>query len=98
MSQWIVHRDPLWFDEPLRFNPDRWAAMSEKPLPKYAYFPFGGGPRVCIGNTFAMFEAPLVLALMARRFRFELVSQVPVHIQPAVTLRPADPILVRLEN
>jgi cytochrome P450 len=92
MSQWVVQRDPRWFTDPLRFDPDRWEGGLAGRLPKYAYFPFGGGPRVCIGNTFAMFEAPLVLAMMAARFSLELVTKGPVRIQPAVTLRPGQPI------
>jgi len=96
MSQWIVHRDPRWFDDPLRFHPDRWADGLASGLPKYAYFPFGGGPRLCIGNAFAMFEAPLVLAMIARRFNLELVTEPPVRIQPAVTLRPGQPIEMRV--
>jgi cytochrome P450 len=98
MSQWIVHRDSRWFSDPLRFDPDRWTDGLASRLPKYAYFPFGGGPRVCIGNTFAMFEAPLILAMMAERFRFELISPEPIRIQPAVTLRPAQPIQMRLHR
>jgi cytochrome P450 len=96
MSQWIVHRDPRWFDNPLRFHPDRWSDGLASRLPKYAYFPFGGGPRVCIGNTFAMFEVPLILAMIAERFRLESVTEGPVRIQPAVTLRPGQPIEMRL--
>jgi cytochrome P450 len=96
MSQWIVHRDPRWFDEPLRFHPDRWTDGLASRLPKYAYFPFGGGPRVCIGNTFAMFEVPLVLAMIARKFKLELVTKPPIRIQPAVTLRPGQPIEMRI--
>jgi cytochrome P450 len=96
MSQWVVHRDPRWFDRPLEFQPDRWTAEFLAGLPKYAYFPFGGGPRVCIGNSFAMFEATLVLALIAQRFSVELVQPGPVRVRPAVTLRPRDPIEVRL--
>jgi cytochrome P450 len=98
MSQWIVQRDPRWYDEPLRFHPDRWADGLASRLPKYAYFPFGGGPRVCIGNTFAMFEASLVLGLIAQRFKLELLNPAPIRIQPAVTLRPAEPIQVRISR
>jgi cytochrome P450 len=98
MSQWVVHRDERWFSDPLQFNPDRWASGLASRLPKYAYFPFGGGPRVCIGNTFAMFEAPLVLALMARRMTLELVTRGPICIQPAVTLRPGQAIEMRLKE
>jgi cytochrome P450 len=97
MSQWIVHRDPRWFDEPHLFQPDRWADGSLARLPKYAYFPFGGGPRVCIGNTFAMYEAPLVLAMIMQRFRLKAVTRGAVRIQPAVTLRPGQPIEVSLQ-
>jgi cytochrome P450 len=96
MSQWIVHRDPRWFADALRFNPGRWADGFINSLPKYAYFPFGGGPRVCIGNTFAIFEATLVLAMMAERFTLELTNERPIRIQPAVTLRPGEPIMMRI--
>jgi cytochrome P450 len=96
MSQWIVHRDPRWFDEPLQFNPDRWSENRAAALPKYAYFPFGGGPRTCIGSTFAMFEAPLVLATIAQRYTLQLLPPGPIRIQPAVTLRPAEPIRMRV--
>jgi cytochrome P450 len=106
MSQWIVHRDERWYDEPLRFHPDRWADGLANRLPKYAYFPFGGGPRVCIGNMFAMLEATLILAMIVQRFELELVSPdpaaatrenlYPITMHPAVTLRPGEPIKVRL--
>jgi len=97
MSQWIVHRDPRWFADPLRFDPDRWADNLAGRLPKYAYFPFGGGQRVCIGNAFAMFEATLVLAMIAERFTLELTSDKPIRIRPAVTLRPAESIMVKVK-
>ena len=96
MSQWIVHRDPRWFDDPLNFHPDRWTSDLTQRLPKYAYFPFGGGPRLCIGNSFAMFEAPLILAMMAERFTLELVSDEPIRPLPAVTLRPGQPVMMRI--
>jgi cytochrome P450 len=88
MSQWVMHRDPRWFAEPERFHPDRWADGLAKRLPRFAYFPFGGGPRVCIGNTFGMMEAVLVLATLAQRCRFTLVPGPPVRPSPAITLRP----------
>ena len=97
MSQWVVQRDGRWFADPLAFNPDRWADGLAGRLPKYAYFPFGGGPRVCIGNAFAMFEATLVLAMVAERFTLELTSEKPIRIRPAVTLRPGEPILVNVK-
>lgn len=97
MSQWIVHRDPRWFDDPLRFDPQRWADGLAGRIPKYAYFPFGGGPRVCIGNTFAMVEAVLVTAMIARQFVLTPAYAEAVPLLPAVTLRPAVPIPLRIE-
>jgi cytochrome P450 len=88
MSQWVTHRDPRFFDNPEKFVPERWAADKIKSLPKYAYFPFGGGPRICIGNNFAMMEAILILATMARQWRFALAPGHPVVPEPMMTLRP----------
>jgi cytochrome P450 len=93
MSQWALHRDPRWYDEPERFIPERWADGLERRLPKYAYFPFGGGPRVCVGNHFAMMEAVLVLATIARRWRVAVQAGEPaVRPKPMITLRPAGPV------
>jgi cytochrome P450 len=92
MCQWVVHRDPRWFPDPERFDPDRWAEKSAQPVPRYAYFPFGGGPRICIGQTFAMIEAVLVLATIARAYQFTLDPSHPVEPKPLVTLRPRNGI------
>lgn len=89
LSQWLTHRDAQWFSEPLEFHPNRWAPEFQKSLPHYAYFPFGGGPRVCIGNTFAMMEAVLVIATMASRYRFQLVEGHQIRPHASVTLRPS---------
>ena len=107
MSQWVVHRDPRWWPEPERFDPERWVKTSSlepgagnrgartsagSPLPdpgsrfKYAYFPFGGGTRVCIGESFAWTEAILLLATIAQRWRFVRESQ--PETEPRITLRP----------
>ncbi len=98
MAQWIMHRDPRWFDQPERFLPDRWADGLAKRLPKFAYFPFGGGGRLCIGYSFAMMEACLVLATLARRARFTLVPGQAIRPAPAITLKPSPGIqaVVRL--
>jgi cytochrome P450 len=88
MLQWTMHRHPRYFDNPDAFEPDRWADGLAKRLPKYAYFPFGGGPRICIGNSFAMMEAVLVLATLAQQFRFTLVPGQRVIPWPSITLRP----------
>jgi cytochrome P450 len=88
--QWSTQRDSRFFPEPEKFDPERWnaEAMRENPLPRFAYFPFGGGPRVCVGAGFAMMEAILLLATMAQRFRMSLVAKRKVKLLPSVTLRP----------
>jgi cytochrome P450 len=88
MSQWVMHRDPRYFEDPEQFRPERWADGLAKRLPRFAYFPFGGGPRLCIGNTFAMMEAVLILATMAQPYRFTLLPDRPVIPRTTVTLRP----------
>jgi cytochrome P450 len=88
MSQWVVQRDPRYFGDAERFRPERWGEDAIKALPKFAYFPFGGGPRLCIGNTFAMMELVLVLAVIAQRFQFRLQPGAVVTPQPTFTLRP----------
>ncbi len=88
MSPWILHRDPRFFELPEQFNPDRWTADSAQHLPKFAYFPFGGGPRLCIGASFAVMEANLLLAAIAQRFQLRLVPGHPVETLPSITLRP----------
>ncbi|MGH7856708.1 MAG: cytochrome P450 [Candidatus Binatia bacterium] len=88
MSQWVVHRDPRHFVEPKRFLPERWSEDFERRLPRHAYFPFGGGQRVCIGAPFAMMEAILVLATIAQRFRFSLLPGRRVVPEPSLSLRP----------
>lgn len=87
MSQWVVHRDPRWWTVPERFDPDRWA-NEPGDRPKFAYFPFGGGARMCIGEHFAWMEGILVLATIMREWSFTLTSQDAVRMQPSITLRP----------
>jgi cytochrome P450 len=98
ISPWALQHDPRFFDDPEAFRPDRWLDGSTAELPKYAYMPFGGGARICVGNHFAMMEAVLVLATIASRARFERISRAPVEPQPAITLRPKGglPLRVRL--
>ena len=98
MFQWAMHRDPRYFDEPAEFRPDRWTEDFTGTLPKYAYFPFGGGPRACIGNYFAMMEIVLVLATIGQRFKFSLVPDHEVSLLPAMSLRPKDGIKVVVQQ
>jgi len=92
--QWATHRDPRYFDNPDLFDPDRWTTEFSDKLPKYAYFPFGGGPRQCIGNYFSTMEIVLLLATIGRRFRLSLAPDQRVEVWPAMSLRPKNGIKV----
>ena len=96
MSQWVMHRDPRYHENPERFAPDRWTAKYAKALPRFAYFPFGGGPRQCIGAGFAMTEACLILVTVAQRFRMELSPGQRVEPYASITLRPKEGIRMSL--
>ena len=98
MFQWVTQRDARFFTQPERFYPERWTEDFSNSLPKYAYFPFGGGPRACIGNYFAMMEIVLLLATIGQRFRFSLLPDHPVMLMPAMSLRPKDGIRVAVEQ
>ena len=98
ISPWVLHRDARHFVEPEAFRPDRWMGGLARALPRYAYMPFGGGPRICIGHRFAMMEAVLILATMAQRFSMEWQSDRPVTPFPSITLRPKGGVWVRLEE
>ena len=88
-SQYLIHRDERFWPDPLEFRPERWLdEAAQAARPKFAYFPFGGGGRVCIGEAFAWTEGVLLLAVIAPRWRFEAVAGHPVDINPTVTLRP----------
>jgi cytochrome P450 len=95
VSPWVTHRDPRWWTEATRYRPERWIAPDGRyddaapGQPRGAYFPFGGGRRICIGESFAWTEGVLVLATLARRWAPALVPGHPVDIRPAITLRPA---------
>jgi cytochrome P450 len=98
MFQWVTHRDARFFDRPHDFIPERWTKDFEAALPKYAYFPFGGGPRACIGASFAMMELILVLATIGQKFRLQLVPDHPVEVYPAMSLRPKDGVVVVVQS
>jgi len=96
MSQWVIHRDPRFFADPDRFDPDRWNGDALTKLPKFAYFPFGGGPRQCIGASFATMEALLLLATIGRRFEVRIDKDQEVTPTPSFTLRPKNGIAATL--
>ena len=92
VSQWIRHRHPQYFPEPAKFEPERW--LKELNLPKMAYFPFGGGPRICIGSSFAMMEATLGLATIIQRFKLTAAADYKVTPFPSITLQPKGGIVL----
>jgi len=88
LSQWAVHRSPRWYDQPDTFLPGRWTPEFRHSLPKFAYFPFGGGPRACVGSHFFWFEAAVILGVLAQRFRYSLVDTKPLVPYEGLTLIP----------
>src|SRR6266700_2966861 len=98
MAQWVVQRDTRWYDKPEEFRPERWEGDFAKRIPRFAYFPFGGGPRQCIGNSFALMEARLILATIAQKYRLHLVPDHPVVPLASITLRPRYGVRVVLES
>jgi cytochrome P450 len=96
ISPWVVHRDGRGFEDPEAFRPERWENDLVRRLPRFAYFPFGGGPRVCIGNRFALMEAKLVLAVAVQRFRFAPTAETSLSLLPSATLRPRHGVRLQL--
>jgi len=98
MSQWVNHRDLKYFPEPEEFRPERWEDGLAKRIPKFAYYPFGGGQRLCVGNTFALMEAAIVLATVGQRYRFTLDPEAVIGIKPQITLLPANAVPATLQR
>ena len=98
LSQWVMHRDLRFFPDPERFDPERWTEEARAARPRFAYFPFGAGPRICIGEQFAWIEGVLVLATLARRWRLRRAPGQRVALQPSITLRPAGGMRMVLES
>lgn len=97
-SQYVLQRSPEYFPDPLRFEPQRFTPDQKAARPRFAYFPFGGGPRQCIGESFAWMEGVLVLATIAQRWRFRMVAGQRVDVQPKITLRPKYPMWMIAEE
>jgi cytochrome P450 len=98
VSTYLTHHNPKYFPNPEKFDPDRWTPEFKAQLPKFAYYPFGGGTRICIGEPFAWLEGILVLATIAQRWKLRLAPGQVVDIRPLVTLNPKGSMPMRLER
>lgn len=98
ISPYVMHRHPKYFHDPMRFEPTRFRPENESQMEKYTYMPFGGGPRICIGNSFAMMEAHLILATIAQKYRFELDSTAGVMPNAQVTMSPLNGLNMRVSE
>jgi cytochrome P450 len=98
MSPWVTHHDERYFPEPFKFDPERWTSEARESRPKFSYFPFGGGPRVCIGEQFAWMEGVLLIATIAQQWKMRLAPGQQVEPKPMVTLRPRYGLRMLLES
>jgi cytochrome P450 len=98
LAQWVTHRDERWWPQPLRFDPQRFSPENRAVRPRWAYFPFGGGSRQCIGESFAWMEAILVIATLAQQWRMEYLESDAPGLRALITLRPAGPMRMRLRK
>lgn len=100
LPQWGVHRDPRWYDDPETFDPDRWTSDRASGRPNYSYFPFGGGPRHCIGKHLSMLEAQIILATVAQNCRLRLAPEQSENLEfaPTLTMHPSDPIQMQVQK
>jgi cytochrome P450 len=96
ISQFVTHRDPRYFPDPLRFDPERFSAEGKAGRTKFTYFPFGAGARQCIGESFAWMEGALILATLAQKWKLRLIPSHPVEPQPLITLRPKYGMLMQV--
>jgi cytochrome P450 len=98
VSQYVTHHDPRFFKDPEKFDPDRWTPALKSSLPRFAYFPFGGGARSCVGEPFARMEGDLLLATIASEWRMRHLEEHKVEMLPQITLRPKGGMPMKLER
>ncbi|HXE53479.1 MAG TPA: cytochrome P450 [Tepidisphaeraceae bacterium] len=98
LSQWVTHRDARWWPDPLRFDPQRFSPDQRAARPRWAYFPFGGGSRQCIGESFAWMEAILLIATLAQKWSFQSLDPAPPRLRALITLRPAESVRMRIAS
>ena len=96
MSQYVMHRNPLYFPKPHTFYPDRWTDEFKKNLPRFSYFPFGGGIRSCVGEPFACMEAILIIAIISRLWKMNSIPSNKVVLKPSITLRPKNGMYLKI--
>jgi cytochrome P450 len=96
LSQYVMHRDPRYFPEPERFDPERFSEAARAARPRFCYFPFGGGSRTCIGEQFALLEIVSILAMVLSRFRVQMEPGRKISLRPTITLRPKHGIPMRI--
>jgi len=96
-SQWVVHRSPRWYDDPASFDPDRWLPERRSRRPRFAFFPFGGGPRHCIGKSFSLLEAKLILAVVCSRFDLDYEGPA-LSLRGSLTMHPDHPVPMRIRE
>ena len=97
LPQWVVHRSPRWYDDPKQFDPDRWTPERAAERPRFAFFPFGGGPRHCIGKQFSMLEAKLILGTVAQKYRLNYQGDA-LDLRGSLTMHPKEPVAMELES
>jgi cytochrome P450 len=95
LSQWVVHRSPRWYDDPETFDPERWTPKRRSERPRFAYFPFGGGPRHCIGKAFSLLEAKLILACVCSSYALEYEGP-ELSLRGSLTMHPDHPVPMRV--
>jgi len=97
LPQWVVHRSERWYDEPAAFDPDRWNSDRHSQRPRFAFFPFGGGPRHCIGKQFSMLEATVILATIGQQYRLEQFGDGELQLRGSLTMHPDEPVAMDVQ-
>lgn len=98
LPQWVVHRSARWYENPEAFDPDRWLPVRSVNRPQFSYFPFGGGPRHCIGKQFSLLEAKLIVGCVAQEYELDYLRDDPFSLRGSLTMHPREPIEMRVRK